>query len=245
MVITLISFSLLSNTFIHMILFQFFSVIAMHLLASGMFYGLFSLVLLIIHRNTYSKENKNGLFAISGLLFFVPALVVFVDATGFLEEQFRPALMPYIIVTAVLYIMGFKLIKGPKGYINKILNSNKEEGYKVDKQKLSMLSNLIESDKLFLDSSITVQKISEASGLSRHEISKLVNIGLGKTFNELINEYRIKAVLEQFDKKTHNHLSIIGIAYESGFKSKATFIKYFKKYNNCTPSQYLQDIKSK
>ncbi len=212
-------------------------------LVSGIFYGLLALVLLIFSVNSIPYSKKRSLLVISLLLFFIPALVIFVDYAGILENQFRPALIPYILVTVIFYAMGFNLMMRSNQYLTKILKPI-VSNYKIDQTKLNRLLELIKTEQLYLDNSFTLHKLSERSGLSRHEVSKLVNVGLNKTFNELINEYRIKLVLKKFKDMTHDHLSIIGIANESGFKSKVTFLKYFKKHTNHTPSEFLKQQNS-
>ena len=64
-------------------------------------------------------------------------------------------------------------------------------------------------------------------------------------FNELINTYRIQAVKERLIDPGYSHLSILGIAFESGFNSKATFNRAFKQFTQQTPSEFLKSKKKK
>jgi AraC-like DNA-binding protein len=38
------------------------------------------------------------------------------------------------------------------------------------------------------------------------------------------------------------HLSIIGLAFESGFNSKTVFNTYFKKETGLTPKQWMKSV---
>lgn len=60
-------------------------------------------------------------------------------------------------------------------------------------------------------------------------ISMVVNRGFGLNFNDFINQFRIEAVKEMLKKGEHKKQTLLGIAYECGFNSKATFNRAFKK----------------
>jgi AraC-like DNA-binding protein len=59
---------------------------------------------------------------------------------------------------------------------------------------------------------------------------------LGKSFTNLINEYRIEKAKELLE--TENNFTVEGIGYESGFNSKSTFFTTFKKITGKTPTEY-------
>jgi AraC-like DNA-binding protein len=41
----------------------------------------------------------------------------------------------------------------------------------------------------------------------------------------------------------NSHISILGLAYESGFNSKSVFNTYFKKETGLTPKAFMQKAK--
>jgi len=61
-------------------------------------------------------------------------------------------------------------------------------------------------------------------------------------FNDFINNYRIEAVKTMFLNEEHKKSTLLGIAYDCGFNSKATFNRAFKKHTSCTPKEYLNTI---
>ena len=73
-------------------------------------------------------------------------------------------------------------------------------------------------------------------------VSKTINQGFGLNFNDFINNYRIEAVKEMFAKGKHKKSTLIGIAYDCGFNSKATFNRAFKKNTGLSPKDYLSQI---
>lgn len=60
--------------------------------------------------------------------------------------------------------------------------------------------------------------------------------------NRLLTDMEIKNLALSEDA---SRLSIMGIAYECGFNSKAAFYRAFKKYENCSPSEYLSRLNKK
>ncbi|WP_299530239.1 AraC family transcriptional regulator [Ulvibacterium sp.] len=76
--------------------------------------------------------------------------------------------------------------------------------------------------------------------LNINDLSQTINIGLGKTFNDFINELRVNEVKKKMHNPKYDHLNYLGIAMESGFNSKATFNRAFKKFTGENPTTYLK-----
>ena len=61
-------------------------------------------------------------------------------------------------------------------------------------------------------------------------------------FNDFINHYRIEDVKNKLKNGDHQHTTLLGIALESGFNSKATFNRAFKKSTDMTPKDYIEKL---
>lgn len=108
-----------------------------------------------------------------------------------------------------------------------------EELMKIKKQ----LEEIMGKQKPYLDSELNLIRLSELLSISTHHLSYVINTGFKKNFFQYVNEYRIEYA-KQLLKDTQSKLSILGIAYESGFNSKTSFNTTFKKLTNQTPSEY-------
>ncbi|WP_163324297.1 helix-turn-helix domain-containing protein [Draconibacterium mangrovi] len=73
-----------------------------------------------------------------------------------------------------------------------------------------------------------------------NKLSWLLNERIGKNFNEFINSYRIEYIKHLALDPKNRHISLIGLAYESGFNSKTVFNTYFKKETGMTPKEFLK-----
>lgn len=94
----------------------------------------------------------------------------------------------------------------------------------------------LESQKLYLDSQLTLSGLAEATGLSRHHLSEVLNKHAGKNFYEFINAYRIADVCVLLGQNSTK--KVLDIAFEAGFSSKSTFNTIFKQFTGQTPTQY-------
>lgn len=110
------------------------------------------------------------------------------------------------------------------------------------RQDLEKLSELMKIHKPFLNKDLTLLMLSELSGFKLHYLSKLINLGFQKNFNQFINEYRVEEAKLLMLNKNLQHLNLYGIAFEAGFNSKTTFNTTFKKVTGQAPSKYKLGI---
>jgi len=57
-------------------------------------------------------------------------------------------------------------------------------------------------------------------------------------FFEFINQYRVNEVKAKITDPAYENLSLLGIAFESGFNTKSAFNRVFKKITGFTPGEY-------
>jgi putative ABC transport system permease protein len=79
--------------------------------------------------------------------------------------------------------------------------------------------------------------------LSPHELSRIINTTLKKSFADFINEFRVRDAAAKMQDKAYDHLTLLGIAFESGFNSKTTFNRAFKQVTGKNPVDYKNELK--
>ncbi|MBS1504539.1 MAG: helix-turn-helix domain-containing protein, partial [Bacteroidetes bacterium] len=105
------------------------------------------------------------------------------------------------------------------------------------------LKKTMESDRYYLDSELSLTSMAEKLGLTTHELSQIVNTGLKKSFADFVNGYRVHDAAAKMQDPEFDHLTLLGIAYESGFNSQRTFNRAFKDVTGKTPLEYKNDLK--
>jgi len=104
------------------------------------------------------------------------------------------------------------------------------------------LLELIEKEKPYLDSELTLSKLAEMISVSTHNLSEVINSKLGKTYYYFINEYRVEEFKRKLENPSAQNYNLISIAFDSGFNSKTSFNTIFKKITNQTPSEYRASL---
>ncbi len=123
-----------------------------------------------------------------------------------------------------------------KRYVTIHLDKQTQESY------LKSLDEYMEKYKPYLNERITIKNISEGINLPYYHLSIIINNLLKKNFCDLINEYRIREVMNILNESKDEPVNILTIAFKCGFNSKSTFNRVFKNKTGTTPSKYKEGI---
>lgn len=96
----------------------------------------------------------------------------------------------------------------------------------------------MDTDKYYLNPTLTLLELAQHVGLNPKVVSQVINTGIGKSFNDFVNEYRVDEVRKRLRTDDLNRYTLLGIAFESGFNSKTTFNRIFKQHTGQSPSAF-------
>jgi putative ABC transport system permease protein len=111
------------------------------------------------------------------------------------------------------------------------------------KQKGTWLKKVLKANRYYQDPELSLSSLAEKLGLTTHELSRIINTVLKKSFSDFINEYRVAEVARKMQDPAYAHLTLLGIAFESGFNSKTTFNRTFKQMTGKNPAEYKIELK--
>lgn len=107
------------------------------------------------------------------------------------------------------------------------------------------LLKLMETERPFLDSELSLLKLGHLLQLNTYQTSYLINTCFGENFYVFVNKYRLEQCKNMLVDPRYDHLSILGIAFEAGFNSKTAFNTAFKKTTGLSPKVFRQQALGK
>jgi len=108
---------------------------------------------------------------------------------------------------------------------------------------LGNLTKGMQEEKWFQKSSISLRELAQHLSINANKLSWLINEKTGKNFNEYLNTYRLQDFKDKALNPKNAHLTLLGLAYESGFNSKSVFNAFFKKETGMTPKAWVKSVK--
>ncbi|WP_422082636.1 helix-turn-helix domain-containing protein [Ulvibacterium sp.] len=236
---------------------------AVPLALSGLFYCIWDLMLLRKHNENivefFSFQEKVNLKWVNYivysyfLLFLVASFLIF----GAIHFQLLPIESAFALVGITLCLMliafvfyGFRQtavfsnMHAVRTMDSKMAPSEKASYSKsgLTPAKIEILANQLstymEQEKPFLNEDLNLTLLAEQSQISPPHLSQVINQYFQKNFYDFINQYRVEEAKKRLLSTGYRHLSILGIAFDCGFKSKSSFNRYFKKYTGTAPSEF-------
>lgn len=109
------------------------------------------------------------------------------------------------------------------------------------------MDDSVKQKQLFRDCDLNLDQLALETKINKYQISEMLNGYQHKHFYRYINEYRVeyfKNMVEKAIEKNEN-INFLSLAYESGFKSKSSFNRYFKEIIGKTPSAFYKELTSR
>jgi AraC-like DNA-binding protein len=164
----------------------------------------------------------------------------------------RLPMMIYIFVEPIL--KPFYGIPRFQELRREVLGEGSEKGATKRKYQKSLFSKaqlksykkqldvLLLEEEPYLDPNLTLRSLAEMIEIPSNHLSQLLNEGYGKNFADFVNTYRLETFKAKVADASQRHLTILALAYDSGFNSKTVFNTYFKKTMGTTPRAYWKKI---
>jgi AraC-like DNA-binding protein len=102
----------------------------------------------------------------------------------------------------------------------------------------------MKKNKPHLDPEINIYQLAKLLDVKKHHLSQVINEKSGMNFFDFINSFRVAEIKRNLADTDMKNLTLLGVALESGFNSKATFNAAFKKFTGLTPSDFQKKLKT-
>lgn len=103
---------------------------------------------------------------------------------------------------------------------------------------IERINQLMVLEKIYLNENLNLKEFALHLKADPNLISFILNNHLGSNFYDFVNRHRIEEVKNKLNNPECKHLSLLGIALESGFNSKTTFNRVFKQVTKTTPTEF-------
>lgn len=217
-----------------------------------------------IHR-FYSSEKGKTLIWFHYIFGLLVGIFIICVVLSFVIGMLNADMVSNFLFSIVIYFIGYKAMINPEiipGFetiipalaenevIPAVIRVDQNEVARYEKSGLTRekadeayrrLESVMRDEKAFLDPELDLKILSEKINLSTHQLSQLLNQYAGETFFDYVNHYRVNYFIRLLHQKDLAHLSLLGLAYESGFNSKSTFNSVFKKFTGKTPSEFKKN----
>lgn len=224
-------------------------------------------------RNTFSEISRKRLewmsaFAYGVLLVLIISVLGFYGHKWDIPVMDAIYHYNYIFIVLLVYWIAYKALLQPvvfdipmaTGKENELQDLMESEDFQEEEpasakyvrsglgddqleQLYKQLISYMKTEKPYLNPEINIYELAGLLQVKKHHLSQTINEKTGMNYFDFINSFRVEEIKQNLLKKNNNNLTLLGIALDSGFNSKATFNNAFKKLTGITPSDFQRNLK--
>lgn len=161
----------------------------------------------------------------------------------YVENEYNNYVTPFLL-TLIVYSMGYvgvrqseiftseKLFGRAKKYEKSVLTDE------MAGEILSKLEKLMEMDKAYRDSLLSLPKLADRLKITTHLLSQILNERLNRNFFNYVSEYRVEEAKQRLLDPASGETTMLEMAYDIGFNSLSAFNTAFKKHAGMSPTEF-------
>ena len=239
---------------------QVFQIIDWIIPFQGIFYTILTIMVVIRYnkkiKDSFSNIDKINLnwlkyLAFGAAVIWFIVLIIFI-VRSFIARESGIDFMLQFAMSILIYSMGYFGLSQPEIFLQPSGEITQEA--EIEKYRKSGLDDLSSEDiknkllelmnkkKPYLDSDLTLNKLSGLLSVSVHHLSEVINTKLNQNYYDFINNYRVNEFKARIEDPANANYNLLSIAFDSGFKSKTSFNTIFKKLTGKTPSEYKASL---
>lgn len=153
----------------------------------------------------------------------------------------------YLLMLFLTYLTYWIGVEGLRR--DTLLFVRESEGHKENKnysgltameiqQYSDRINQLMVKEKKYLNENLSLRELAAYLEADPNLISFVLNKHLNSNFHDFVNKFRVEEVKNKLNDPANKNLTLLGIAFESGFNSKTTFNRVFKQVTGLTPTEF-------
>ena len=157
-----------------------------------------------------------------------------------------------VIISIAFYLSYTRLLskyRQIKVYQEKKEEELQKEKYaksKIEEDEARFIRNKLyqymDESKPYMNTDLKLPDVAKAIGCTSVELSQILNIYLKTNFTDFINQYRVEEFIIRVQDKTAVKYTLTSLSEQSGFNSKSSFFRSFKKIKGKTPAEYVKEM---
>ncbi len=106
----------------------------------------------------------------------------------------------------------------------------------------TQLAEAMQNHKWYKNPELSMGKLSRDLDVPVNQLSQVINTKEQKSFYDYINQLRIEEFKLVVTQPENQKFTLLALAYDCGFNSKASFNRNFKRVTGLSPTEYLKGI---
>lgn len=223
-------------------------IIKFSMIFSGVFYVSWSLFVIRKYKQRISDQYSNtekinlnwSYYLITGIAFIWIAVIIRNDILIFSMVVLFILLAAYFGISRA-GILDLPVMIDMTAETEFIKYQKNSPGNEVIQTVYKNLAEQMEREELYKDPELSLNSVAQLLDIHPNILSQTINSIENKNFYDYINRKRIEEFKRIACLPENQKYTILSLAFESGFNSKTSFNRNFKKYMDCSPREFLKN----
>ena len=107
---------------------------------------------------------------------------------------------------------------------------------------IERIRRVMEDEQLYLKQNLNIEEFARHLGIHYREVSNILNHYFNTNFFEFVNRYRVERAKKILSDPQRADTTIFDILLESGFNSKSSFNRFFKRYAGMSAAEFRKQV---
>lgn len=191
--------------------------------------------------NLYQRKIRNWAILLF-ILFILMLMATIVTLTIYLNQMNLNSIDSRFVFILYRFILFSFIFLRPKFIDDVGISYIKISPFAKGKISVQNFEFLFYFNHYFLRSDANIEDLALKLNHTKTEVVDFIKIQTNDTFIELVNKNRITYFKNLLKTKQHESFTIEALSEMSGFNNRQSMYNAFKKYEGCSPSEYINNI---